>query len=99
MRARGRWHSASCSRITSSAVAVEALQPWVTAQALQEVTMREGQTLTRLAIHYKVENAAVKALRIRLPGITEEQAGTVRGTGAAVSDLASPRSVVQRVSG
>ncbi len=30
-------------------VAVEALEPWVTVQALQEVTMREGQTLTRLA--------------------------------------------------
>jgi hypothetical protein len=68
-------------------VAVEALEPWVTVQALQEVTMREGQTLTRLALHYKVENAAVKQLRIRLPGLTGAQAGTVRATGPAVSDL------------
>ena len=69
------------------AVAVEALEPWVTVQALQEVTMREGQTLTRLALRYRVENAAVKALRVRLPGLTEDQARTVRGTGSAVSDL------------
>jgi hypothetical protein len=68
-------------------VAVEALEPWVTVQALQEVTMREGQTLTRLALRYRVENAGVKALRIRLPGLTEEQARTVRATGSAVSDL------------
>jgi hypothetical protein len=69
------------------AVAVEALEPWVTVRALQEVTMREGQTLTRLALRYRVENAAVKALRIRLPGLTEDQARTVRATGSAVSDL------------
>lgn len=68
-------------------VAIEALEPWVTVQALQEVTMREGQTLTRLALRYKVENAAVKALRVRLPGLSEEQAQTVRATGSAVSDM------------
>jgi hypothetical protein len=68
-------------------VAVEALEPWVTVRALQEVTMREGQTLTRLGLRYRVENAAVKALRVRLPGLTDEQARTVRGTGSAVSDL------------
>ena len=69
-------------------VAVEALEPWVTVQALQEVTMREGQTLTRLALRYRVENASVKQLQIRLPGLSEEQARTVRATGPAVSDLA-----------
>jgi hypothetical protein len=68
-------------------VAIEALEPWVTVEALQEVTMREGQTLTRLALRYRVDNAAVKALRVRLPGLTEDQARTVRATGSAVSDL------------
>jgi hypothetical protein len=68
-------------------VAVEALEPWVTVQALDEVTMREGQTLSRLALRYHVENAAVKALRVRLPGLTEDQARTVRATGSAVSDM------------
>jgi hypothetical protein len=68
-------------------VAVEALEPWVTVQALQEVTMREGQTLTRLALRYHVENAAVKQLRVRLPGLTDDQARTVRATGSAVSDM------------
>jgi hypothetical protein len=66
---------------------IEALEPWVTVQALQEVTAREGQTLTRLALRYRVENAAVKQLRVRLPGLSEDQARTVRGTGAAVSDF------------
>ena len=68
-------------------VAVEALEPWVTVQALQEVTMREGQTLTRLALRYRVENASVKQLQVRLPGLSEDQARTVRATGPAVSDI------------
>ncbi|HEY8933463.1 MAG TPA: hypothetical protein VIM44_09145, partial [Rariglobus sp.] len=71
----------------SLAVGIEALEPWVTVQSLQEVTVREGQTLTRIALRYKVENAAVKTLRVRLPGLTTEQARTVRATGAAVGDF------------
>lgn len=71
----------------SLAVGIEALEPWVTVQALQEVTAREGQTLTRLALRYKVENAALKSLRVRLPGLTAEQARTVRATGAALGDF------------
>ncbi|MDF3058925.1 MAG: hypothetical protein K0R17_3140 [Rariglobus sp.] len=71
------------------AVGIEALEPWVTVQALQEVTAREGQTLTRIGLKYKVENAAVKILRVRLPGLSAEQARTVRATGPAVSDFAA----------
>jgi len=71
----------------SLAVGIEALEPWVTVQALQEVTAREGQTLTRIALRYKVENAAVKILRLRLPGMGAEQIRTVRATGPAVSDF------------
>ena len=66
---------------------IEVLEPWVTVQALQEVTAREGQTMTRIGIRYRIENAAVKHLRLRLPGLTEEQARTVRATGSAVNDL------------
>jgi Amino acid transporters len=66
---------------------IEALEPWVTVHALQEVTLREGQTLTRLALRYRVDNAAVKQLRLRLPGLTENQLQTVRGSGPAVNDL------------
>ena len=68
-------------------VDIAALEPWITVQALEEMTLREGQTLTRLAIRYRVENAALKQMRLRLPGLTEEQARTIRATGAAVSDL------------
>jgi len=66
---------------------IEALEPWVTVQTLQEVTVREGQTLTRLALRYRVENAAVKQFRIKLPGLSEDRARTVRATGSAVTDM------------
>ncbi len=66
---------------------IEALDPWVTVQSLQETTVREGQTLVRLGLRYRVENAAVKQFRVKLPGLGEERARTVRATGAAVSDI------------
>ncbi|HWA24504.1 MAG TPA: hypothetical protein VG734_02435 [Lacunisphaera sp.] len=66
---------------------LEALEPWVTVQALQEVTLREGQTLTRIGLRYRVENAALKQFRVRLPGLGEEGARTVRATGPAVSEI------------
>ncbi len=66
---------------------VELLEPWVTVQALQEVTLREGQTLTRLAVRYRVENAAIKSARVRLPGLDAERTRTVRASGPAVSEI------------
>jgi hypothetical protein len=69
-------------------VGIEALEPWVTVQSLQEVTVREGQTLTRIGLRCRVENAAIKQFRVRLPGLGEERARTVRATGPAVSDVA-----------
>ncbi|HEY5228106.1 MAG TPA: hypothetical protein VIJ19_06165, partial [Opitutaceae bacterium] len=66
---------------------IEALEPWVTVQSLDDVTVREGQTLTRIGLRYRVENAAAKQFRIRLPGLGDSGAATVRATGAAVSDI------------
>lgn len=68
-------------------IGIEALEPWVTVQALQEVTLREGQTLTRIALRYRVESAAVKQVRVKLPGLNGDNARTVRATGSAVSDI------------
>ena len=68
-------------------VAVEALEPWVTVQALQEVTMREGQTLTRLALRYRVENAGGETGAHPAAGLDRGPGQTVRATGSAVSDL------------
>ena len=68
-------------------VGIQTLEAWVTVQGLEEVTAREGQTATRIGLRYKVENAAVKQLRIDLPGLNEEQTRTVRASGPAVSDL------------
>ena len=71
----------------SLALAISRLDPWVTAKVFHETTLREGQTLTRAAISYRIENAALKALRIRIPGLDETSASTVRATGDAVADL------------
>jgi hypothetical protein len=68
-------------------IGIEALEPWVTIQSLEELTLREGQAAVRIALHCRVDNAAVKLIRIRLPGLAEDQAGTVRATGPAVADM------------
>jgi len=70
----------------SVALGIETLEPWVTVQALQEVTLREGQTLTRIAARFRVESAAIRQVRVRLPGLGEDQVRTVRFSGTAVSD-------------
>jgi hypothetical protein len=71
----------------SLSLAVQELDPWVTAQVMQQVTLREGQVLTRARLLYRIENAARKSLRVRLPGLDEQSAGTVRATGPAVGDF------------
>ncbi|QTN32487.1 hypothetical protein HZ994_09150 [Akkermansiaceae bacterium] len=71
----------------SLGLAISRLDPWVTASVFHETTLREGQTLTRATIGYRIENAALKSLRVRIPGLTETSASTVRASGEAVADL------------
>jgi len=71
----------------SLGLAISRLDPWVTASVFHETTLREGQTLTRASINYRIENAALKSLRVRIPGLTETSAATVRASGDAVADL------------
>lgn len=66
---------------------IEKLDPWITASVLHEVTLREGQTRTRLSAVYQIEHAAVKSILVELPGLTEEEARTVRASGAAVKEI------------
>lgn len=66
---------------------ISRLDPWVTARVFHDATIREGQLLTRVNIGYRIENSAVKALRVRIPGLDEAAAATVRATGPAVADL------------
>lgn len=66
---------------------ISRLDSWVTAKVLHEATLREGQLLTKVSIGYKIENAAVKSLRVRIPGLDATAASTVRASGAAVADL------------
>ena len=71
----------------SLSVGIEILEPWVTAEALQEVTVREGQTLTRLRLLFRVENSGVRRLRLGLPGLTVDERRTLRMSGSAVADF------------
>ena len=66
---------------------VEKLAPWITANVLHDVTLREGQTRTALLIDFEVRNASVRSLPIRLPLSDEDEIKTVRANGSAVSDL------------
>ncbi|MFC4992106.1 hypothetical protein [Rubritalea tangerina] len=66
---------------------IEKLDPWIRVVGLQELGLREGQTRTRLSLDYTVENAAVKKLRLKLPGLDEEEAKTVRASGPQVKEM------------
>jgi hypothetical protein len=68
-------------------LAISRLDPWVTAKVFHDATIREGQLLSRVHIGYRIENAAVKSLRVRIPGLDAAAAATVRATGSAVADL------------
>jgi hypothetical protein len=68
-------------------LSISRLDPWVTARVFHDATIREGQLLSRVHIGYKIENAAVKSQRIRIPGLDATAAATVRATGSAVADL------------
>ncbi len=68
-------------------LAIDRLDPWVTAKVFHEATLREGQVLTRVAIDWRIDNAALKSVRLRIPGLDETAAATVRASGAAVAEM------------
>lgn len=68
-------------------LAISRLDPWVTAKVLHDTTIREGQMVSKVHLAYRIENAAVKSQRIRIPGLDATAAATVRATGSAVADL------------
>ena len=69
------------------ALGIERLDPWVTGQVLQEVTLREGQTRNVVVASLKVENAAVRRVRVRFLNLSEEMVKTLRASGSAVSGI------------
>jgi len=68
-------------------LSVQKLDAWVTAELLQEVTLKENITKKRVSIHYNVENSVVKSFRIKLPNVSAEQAQTVRASGPEVKEI------------
>lgn len=66
---------------------IEQLEPWVTGGVLHDVTIREGQTRSKLLADFSVQNASIRSLRIALPAMSEDEANTLRATGEIVSDF------------
>lgn len=66
---------------------IEKLEPWVIAQVLHEIMLREGQTRSVLVANLTVQNASIPSLQVQLPGLTDEVATTVRASGSAVKDF------------
>ncbi len=69
------------------ALAIEKLDPWVAVRILHEATFHEGLVAEHLDVAWRIENAGVKALRLRIPGLAEADADTLRATGPSVADL------------
>lgn len=66
---------------------IEKLAPWVTGQALHDVTLREGQTRSTVLAQFTVQNAAIRSLSVRLPAMGADEQKTVRANGETVSDF------------
>lgn len=68
-------------------LSVDQLDAWVTAQVFHEMVLREGQMSSSVTLNYQIENAGKKLLRVRIPGLSEIGAATVRATGDQVADF------------
>lgn len=66
---------------------IEKLDPWITGQVLQELTLREGQTRSTLIAHFTVQNASIASIRVTLPITSDDEIKTLRASGAVVSDM------------
>ena len=66
---------------------VEKLDPWITAEILHEVTLREGQTRASLYVRLNVQNASIRSQKILLPLSDPEEIKTLIASGKSVSDL------------
>lgn len=67
---------------------IDNLAPRVTGEILHDLTIREARVQTAITGKLKVENAAIRSLRVRLPVSDEETIRTVRINGAAVRGIA-----------
>ncbi len=71
----------------SLSLTIEQLEPWITGEALHEVTLREGQTRQQLVAKFTVENASVSSMQVALPISDADELKTLRATGEIVSDF------------
>lgn len=68
-------------------LAVDQLDPSIASQVLTDVELRDGRSIIRVDLRVQVENASIRDLEVRLPGLTETDAQTVRASGAEVRDI------------
>ncbi|QDT01672.1 hypothetical protein K227x_00390 [Rubripirellula lacrimiformis] len=66
---------------------IEKLDPWITAEVLHDVTLREGQTRSMLLVSAQVQNASIRSLQVVLPITDPDEIKTLRASGDTVSDL------------
>ncbi|MGJ8655104.1 MAG: hypothetical protein ACSHX6_01535 [Akkermansiaceae bacterium] len=66
---------------------VEQLDPWITAEILQQVNVREGLTKHWMNLHFHVDHAVVKQFQVRIPGVGVEQSNQLRASGPAVKEI------------
>ena len=66
---------------------IEKLDPWVIAQVLHEVTLREGQTRSTLMIDLDVQNASIRTFPITVPLADDAVLKTLRAAGEKVADM------------
>lgn len=66
---------------------IEKLEPRISGNVLQEITLREGQTRSALIASFHVQNASIRALQIVLPVTNADEVKTLRASGKTVSDL------------
>ena len=52
----------------------------------QDITLRDGQSLVRGWVRLRVENAGVKQVRLRVPGLRDDQVASLRISGPLVTD-------------
>ena len=66
---------------------IEKLEPRISGNILQEITLREGQTRSAMIANFKVQNASIRSLQVILPITDADEIKTLRAIGETVSDF------------
>ncbi|MGJ8696963.1 MAG: hypothetical protein ACSHYF_11635 [Verrucomicrobiaceae bacterium] len=71
----------------SLGLAIDQLEPSIAARMLHDVELREGRSKSRIDLRVQVDQASIRSLRVRVPGLTELDEQTLRASGSEVRDI------------